>query len=172
MKYKIGDTAWYAQRKYQEKWIICPHCFGSRALTVILGDDSTVSIDCDCCRYGFEGSKGYIKHGEHLEDVREVIIERIELNQNELTYGHSQSYSCKESELFDTKEEAINRANELAEEYKQEELRRVQNKDKLDRNWAWHVKYHREAIKRAEKELDYHTKKLNVAKYKAKEVQV
>ena len=41
-------------------------------------------------------------------------------------------------------------------------------KEKPARSWAWHVTYHRREIKRAERDLEYHTRALGIAKEKAK----
>ena len=76
--YKLNDKVWVAFLEHRENWVICPHCYGKRAITVILGDDSKVSIDCDCCRYGFEGSKGYIRSSVWVSGVKECMITKVE----------------------------------------------------------------------------------------------
>ncbi len=168
MKYKIGDMVWYAQMKHVEKTVVCPDCFGQKALTVIKGDGSQVSIDCGCGR-GYEPPLGYYSYIAYLPDVRRVVIQRIEITGETVEYGHSENYRNQESDLFDNKEDAEKRAVELAAKYEQEELEKIYRKDKHDRTWAWHVRYHRECLKQAQHDVEYHSAKLNVAKTKSKE---
>ncbi len=168
MKYNIGDVAWFAGCKSVERSVVCPDCFGQKALTVIKGDGSQVSIDCGC-RHGCEGSRGYYTYWTWTVYAHQITIQRIEVNGQEVRYGHDDCYSCSESELFDTKEDAEKRAAELAEQHEKEELEKIYRKDKHNHTWAWHVRYHRESLKEAQRQLEYHSAKLNVAKEKAKE---
>lgn len=167
-KYKIGDRVWYAQRKSVEKTVICPDCFGQKALTVIKGDGSQVSIECAGCKRGFENSTGYINYWSHEIDVSEVVIQRIEETATEIEYSFRDCYRTKESELFTNKEDAQKRALILSEEHNQEELDRINQKEKHNHTWSWNAYYHRNCIKQAERDLTYHKAKLEVAKVKTK----
>ena len=168
--YNIGDKVWYAQRKAVERQELCPDCFGQRALTVIKGDGSQVSIGCVACVRGFDYATGYVNWHGHVVDVAEVVIEKVELTPDKVEYGFRNCYHADQSCMFDTKEEAEARALELAEEHNQEERERIYRKEKHNHTWAWNAHYHRDCIKRAENDLKYHTAKLNVAKVRAKEL--
>lgn len=167
--FNIGDRVWYARTKSWAKYLPCPHCFGKKFLTVILGDDSQVTIDCDCCTRGYLGSQGVIEISEWRADVCEVIINRIQIKEKSIEYGFDGNYFDNNNRLFVTKEEAEKRVVELIEEHRLEEIKNFNHKTKLNKNWAWHVRYHRGMIKDAEKNIAYHTAKLNVAKIKSKE---
>lgn len=167
--YSIGDKVWYAQRKAVARQELCPDCFGQCALTVIKGDGSQVSIACAGCASGYDTSKGYVTWHGHVIDVAEVVIEKVELTPLKVEYGFHGCYHADQSCMFDTKEEAEVRALELAEEHNQDELARIYRKEKNNHTWSWNAHYHRDCIKRAEKDLLYHTAKLNVAKVRAKE---
>ena len=168
--YKLGDKVWVAFLESREKWVLCPHCCGKRALTVILGDDSRVSIDCDCCRYGYEGSKGYLKSYAWVSGVKESTITKVEQEwPTKVEYGVDGGYRVDQDKVFDTQAGAEVRAQELIVEQEKEELRRIQVKEKVDRNWAWNVRYHRDKIRSAEKDLIYHRSKLAVAQTHVKE---
>ena len=168
--YKLGDKVFVAFLKSHEKWVTCPHCFGKRALTVILGDDSQVSIDCDCCRYGFEGSKGYLKSWGWVSGVKESTITKVEQEWPEkIEYGVDGGYRVDQDKVFDTQVAAEIRAQELIIEQDKKELHCIQVKERVDRNWAWNVRYHRERIKQSEKDLEYHRAKLAVAQTHVKE---
>jgi hypothetical protein len=175
MNYHIGDKVWFANRKVVQKRELCPDCFGELALTVIKGDGSKVSIECAGCASGFEPPKGYVTYYAHEVAVTEVIIDKIELTSTSVEYYfHEQfspdhNYYTRHGDIFDTKEEAEKRAEELAKQHNQEELDQIYRKEKHNRTWSWNAHYHRDCIKRAEKNLAYHTAKLNVAKVKAKE---
>lgn len=169
--FNIGDKVWYAERFSTEERVTCIDCQGKRALTVIMGDGSHVSIDCSLCARGYEPPRGYITYSKQVADVRQVAITRIEQGPDKIEYG-ADGYFYRSQDVFATREEAQMRAEELAEEFNREELERINSKEKPDRNWRWHVRYHRECIRRAEKELEYHRAKLAVAKVKAKDVEV
>ena len=169
MVFKMGDKVWYANAGVVEKSVICPECFGKLYLTVILGDDSKVTIDCAGCSRGMQPSTGRISYYEWKVDVKEVTVERIEIKQDGVTYGFWNHYCADNDKIFSTKEEAEKRALELVEEHNKEELEKIYRKEKNNRTWSWNAYYHRDCIRRAEKDLIYHNAKLNAAKLKAKE---
>ena len=166
---KIGDKVWYAQRKTVRETLVCPDCFGKKALTVIKGDGSQVSIACARCSQGYDPPEGVVFHHKQIMDVSQVMIDRVEQTVAGTEYGFRDCYRAPETDLFVSKKGAEKRAQELAEEHNQKEIARVNQKEKCNRTWAWHVYYHGQAIKNAKKDLAYHTARLNVAKTKAKE---
>jgi len=168
-KYNIGDKVWYAKTETKEKTVTCPDCFGQKALTVIKGDGSQVSIECEGCRRGYEGSQGYVTFYEWCASACLVVIERVEETAIKTEYGFWNCYSGESDRFFDTKEEAEKKSLELSEEHNQYELDKINQKEKHNRTWSWNAHYHRDCIKRAERDLAYHTAKLSVAKIKAKE---
>ena len=44
----------------------------------------------------------------------------------------------------------------------------MKRKEKDTKTWAWNVHYHRKEIREAQKRIEYHTSKLNVAKLHVK----
>ena len=172
MKYKIGDTVWYAKMKCIEGNEPCPDCFGQKALTVIKGDGSQVSIECVGCTHGYEEPLGYVKYSKWIADVNQVVIHRVEVKPDGLEYGHTENYGSPECDLFDNKEDAEKRAIEILEKHNNEEISRIHQKEKHNRTWAWNVHYHSYCIRRAEKDIAYHTAKLSVAKSKVKEEKI
>jgi hypothetical protein len=75
-----------------------------------------------------------------------------------------------EKDLFETEAEAMVAAEAMAAEYDEEERKKILTREKDGKSWAWNATYHRRCIKQAEKDLDYHTRKLKVANLKAKKV--
>lgn len=168
-KHKLGDKVWYAQNKAVETSVVCPDCFGQKALTVIKGDGSQVSIECAGCQRGYEPPRGYVSYYEHRTSVSYVEINGIEMDSDKTRYRLSSGHYGDEAEVFDNKEDAELKARELAERYNKEQLDEINRKEKHSRAWSWNAHYHREGIKKAKRDFAYHTAKLNVAKIKAKE---
>lgn len=171
-KYKIGDFVWQASFETTEKWIPCPTCAGKKFITVILGDDYKVTIDCGTCSLGYEAPSGRIKEYEPQAKVCKVEITGVEerlkdgVPKSQYYYGGTEGscYVCDEEALADTKEEAEAIAAKLGAEYCAEENRRIHLKEKDTRSWAWNAHYHRQKIKQLGKELVYHRKKLDAAR--------
>ncbi len=176
-KYNIGDQVWVARTTTEDDYVTCPDCLGKKFLTVIMGDDSQVTISCRACERGYEGSLGHIHTWKHTAVVECVTINGLEIARNsnmveqiEYKVGTSSCYQTyKENEVFDTKEAASILAADLATERTIQEVKQVKHKTKDHKSWAWHVTYFRGIIRRAEKEIERATTQLNYAKTKAKE---
>lgn len=168
-KFKIGDTVWYAQMKCVPRSVKCPECFGLRYLTVILGDQSEVTIECAGCASGYNPSKGYVDYNAWEPSTIPVTIKGMDVRENETTYWFQEGYGTSKDAIFENRDSAEIRSLELADEHNQEEIAKIHRKEKNNRTWSWHVHYHRDCIRRAEKEIAYHSSKLEVAKLKAKE---
>lgn len=172
-QFQIGDTAYHARAGSRQIWITCPECLGSGRLRVILGDNSEVSIECVCCERGYEGSPGKIQTYDFVSKVEIVIIYGIESSlvngALRTQYKFDGCYSTEQENLFLTKGEAEDRADALAAEHILEEAKRIGYKEKQHKTWAWNASYHRREIARAQKNIEHHTAKLNVAAKNAKE---
>lgn len=165
MKFNIGDKAWVARGgNHTEVWVTCPHCFGKKYLTVIMGDDSQVTIDCDCCKEGYNDCRGQIKEYKFVASAYEITIESIEVRCGKTQYNNND-----ECDVFLTKEEAETRAEQFRAENDRQEAGRILHKKDKNRDWAWNASYHRKELKRALHDVEYHTAALDVAKLKSKE---
>ena len=173
MKYKIGDKVWWAHRKITEKWEMCPECFGLKYLTVILGDQSEVQIECEGCKRGYLSSLGRVSFLEHTAEPTIVEINKIEVKKDGVEYGTTECYSIDEEDLFPIghRELADIRALELSVKHNEEESAKIKNKIKEHKSWSWHVTYHRGCIRRAQKDIEYHSKCLDYAKSVCKNVE-
>ena len=171
--YSIGDKVWYAGRESKIERVTCPECFGKKYLTVILGDDSKVTIDCAGCAAGYDPPKGYVEYYKQFFNVSEITIDGVEMDRQKVQYkfgGSLCSYHIADGEdVFSSKEAAEARAKELAEEHNKQELERIHRKEKNNRTWSWHVHYYRKMIRNAKKEIERAEQKLDAAKAKVKE---
>jgi hypothetical protein len=78
-KFNLGDHVWYAGISSGQKQIQCPDCFGKKFLTVILGDDSVVTVECPECRKGYYGSSGTILSYDYETSVELCRVEGVEI---------------------------------------------------------------------------------------------
>ena len=171
LPHQIGDEVWFVRAGHNQRYITCPDCCGTMALTVIMGDGTQVSIDCECCREGVY-TRGEIKvYDWHCSAAcAEVTGIRIGKDTTTYTFTGGPVYIAPER-VFATKEEAELEATKVLAEHTQEEHDRINKlKDPKGRmkTWAWNATYHRSCIRRAEQEIAYHQSKLAVAKAKAK----
>jgi len=169
-KFNIGNKVWYAERITSEERELCPDCFGKKYLTVVLGDDSKITIECESCKRGYDSPTGYVLYRIQKPAVKEVIINRVEMSEEEgIRYGYDGCYINMETHFFQTKEEAEKRAIELMEQFNQQERDNFHKKERDTKSWAWHVYYFRRQIKDAEKQIERSKIKLDWANSKAKE---
>lgn len=59
-RFEIGQSVWWASFEPEEEQYPCPDCGGTGRLRVLMHDDTMVSIECDTCKRGYEGPKGYL----------------------------------------------------------------------------------------------------------------
>lgn len=173
--FQIGDRVFLASGSPKQVWVACPDCLGEGRVKIILGGVEHW-IDCCCCERGLE-SPGRIMTYEYNGDVQEIVIGGVESSQSndglEVRYRfnvtpHSWN-SVDADKVFSNREDATIKAAELAVHSNREADENLQRKSNMKKSWAWNASYHRREIERAKKDLEYHTKKLNVASVRAKE---
>jgi hypothetical protein len=161
--FNISDKVFLARWEQSKVFDVCPDCQGQRFLTVIMGDGSHLSITCDlCAQY-----HGKVTRYVYQAKVEEGIITGIEINYDgDIQYRFNGSYIYKSDRLFADLASAEAGAVRLALEEEALQAKQLQRKEKDGKTWAWHVRYHREGVRKAEKDLAYHTSKLTVARAK------
>lgn len=174
--FNIGDKVFVPKYGTTQVTETCPHCFGKTYLTVILGDDSKVTIDCDCCKEQFE-SKGVISVYKWQSGVEQITIDGIETQQvgNKLKTKYRSGTSCcyrsyEEDGVFATAEEAQALSDIRTAEHEVDEQNQIENKKKYaHKSWASHVAYYRNCLKHAQEDVGRYEKLLSVAKSKSKD---
>ena len=161
-KFSYAEAVWCAEVVPKETFLQCPDCFGKKFLRVILGDDSEVTVDCSLCERGYLGPQGLIISHDYAADIEMRVITSIEVRDGEFHYGFYQR-SGAERNCFTSPDDAKIRASELQKEYEDREQARLAGRENPNRSWAWNVNYHRGSIRRAKKDIEYHTKKLAMA---------
>jgi hypothetical protein len=179
--FKINDVVFWARYERKERWIKCPECMGKKFLTVIMGDDSQVTIDCVGCVGGqYEGPRGVIVTYDYEGYVTKTKIDGMEIGQEKTKYkssicsgeGYSSYYTLETEDIFLTEAEAIARTVELTAQADIKESKRLTQKHDRNRTWAWNAHYHRDRLRQANKDLIYHTAQLERAKYHVKDEKV
>jgi hypothetical protein len=173
--FNIGDTAFVPKYGQTQTYITCPDCLGKKYLTVILGDESKVTIDCDCCREQFE-PKGMIRIYKWQSGVEQITIDGVETQQvgdklkTRYRVGtHCCYHSYEEDEVFATAEEAQALSDIRTAEHEVDEQNQIENKKRwAHKSWASHVTYYRSALKHVEEEVERYKKLLSVAESKVK----
>ena len=161
---KIGDKIWYSSCKRENKQVPCEVCFGNKYVTVIKGNGDKVTVDCRGCETGYLGSVGYQKIVVLKSNVKLATINRIEVTNNGIEYYTD--FGCGKDRCFENKEDAIAKAKEIARNHYADDIERIKRKEKPNKDWTWHVYYHQRSMKAAEKEYEYHSSKLDVAREK------
>lgn len=173
MKYAVGQKVWWATCQNSQRFETCPDCGGTGRLRITFHDGTQVSIECSNCGPGYNPPTGQVPWYGHIAEARAVTITGFEFTDGKASYhsaiGSGSYYRIDEDALFDTEEAAQRCADDMAEKHNIEERDRILNKAKDTKSWAWNATYHRNAIKRAQKDIAYHTSKLAVAAIKAKE---
>ncbi len=168
-RFEIGETAWMATFDSCTAYLTCPDCAGTGYNRVILPepDNTVVTIECEGCRHGFEGSDGRLRVYDRKAKAVLVTVMGVSLDGGKIEWRTSESYCVADADLFDTEEAAQEAARVLAfNENERERLRHLQ-KEKPLKSWSWHVHYHQQCIREAKRQIEYHSGKLDVAHVRA-----
>jgi len=170
--YNIGDEVWWARCGNRNITKTCPICFGKRQVTLILGNNDTLTLPCDYCRKGYEGPRGYIDEHEYIAQPELITISGMHIdktfddNKVEYRYGSWCPYTA---DIFDTKEKAVSRCKEKIIELEKEQQTRAEHiKADKNKSYSWNAGYHLKEAKRHEENAIYHQKHARLCKDKVK----
>lgn len=169
---KIGDQVWVATFETVDDSVECPDCCGKKHLAVIMGDDSRVTVACEGCKRGYEPPTGRVRFYRRIPMATLVEIHAIEqerIDGKERVRYRTNCQIIESDRCADTKEEAMKIAERIAEEETRENQARARtSKHDAKRSWAWNATYHRDCIRRAKKDLEYHSRQLDFANEQAR----
>jgi hypothetical protein len=171
-KHKLGDSIWVPRTGLRQTLVLCPICYGKLAVTVILGNNDTVTTPCDYCGNGFEGPRGVVP--EYSEDPSCELLTITGIEAITTVCGETVEYHCgssvvKEDMAFTDRESAMVKARELTAELLRDERTRAEciKKNKLQ-SYSWNAGYHLREAKDAEKRAAYHREKAALCKARSK----
>ena len=168
--YKVGDKVWYATFGNREIQVPCPVCYGYKAVIVTLGNGDEVKTECQYCQSGFQAPKGTVTEYQRIPEAEYLTIENCRVEQTiegdviEYIGGH---FLLQPERMFETEEEAMTCAKELADKYEQEQ--RDKPKFKNEKSYTWNAGYHIKQAKDKRKEAAYHEEKAVLCKAKSKQ---
>ncbi len=169
MTYALDQDLWLASFESKPAYLTCPDCGGTRHLTALLYDGTRVTIDCEGCRRGYDPPTGQVQVYARMPRALPVRVTGVSVEAGRTEYHTAQRYVVQEADLFATEAAALTRAHQLAAEHDAADREHALNKEKPTKSWAWHVHYHRRNIREAERQIAYHTARLDVARARAKE---
>lgn len=169
MSKAIGDIIyWVESSANYGKEIPCPMCFGKRFVTLILGDDSKCEIECGYCSHGVDRPSGIAKTWEPHAAVRSGKITGISTRDG-IRYeaGYTSLYA---HETYDSQAIADEVCKSRLEEVKKHaEEWHIESFVNCKKKQIWSAGYHRESIKSAERNIEWHKMRLNMIKEKNKQ---
>jgi len=169
LRFQAGEVVWWATHEVEPEHLTCPHCGGTGRLRITFHDDTEASIDCANCSVGYDPPTGIVTLYGHKARANKGIVTGFSLDAGKVEWRIGDFFIVQDEDVFQHEAEALARAAEMAEKHNERELTRTLSKEKDTRSWAWNASYHRNQIKDAEKKIEYHRAKLNVAALKAKE---
>lgn len=150
---------------YGDNRVPCPVCYGKLFVILELGNGERQAVECDGCGLGFEGAQGTINEpcaGSRVDAVTVTGFRLIGDQWRILAGDHGEIRWGVEA--FATEAEAeIERERLFAEEVKTAADRAYSMAQHKRKRVTWHVYYHRNGLKKAQKDVEYHTRKLSDA---------
>ena len=172
-EYQVGDKVWWAKCGREGVTVPCPVCFGKREVTLILGNDDTVTLPCDYCGKGFRAPTGTVTEYKYIAEPQEVTITAIQTETNAKGSEHRyyfDTFSLDNDVICETEEEAKAKCAEIAEKRRIDAETRAENiKHSQAKSYAWNAGYHMREAKRAEKAIEYHKKMAVICKARSKD---
>ncbi len=164
--FEIGQVVWKASATPAARQVQCPECKGTRALTLIQGDGTEVSLACARCGVGYDPPTGTVTQYDYAAEPEEFICQDVNIFLGKVTYG-----GCHVDRLYEDKEECRAACQKLNEEYKHKvEEQAVHQLASKRRDMAWSVHYWGGMVRRLKKDLARAEARLAVCKEKKQEV--
>jgi len=166
-KFKVGDLVYVPNfRPHATMEIPCSVCAGNKVVHLILGSGETVELPCAYCTKGWQEPTGMeTVYGQEV-DARLVTITGITITANSVEY-HSTSWVIRE--CYATREEALEAAQVLADEYNRDQLTRADNLKKQQRkNYSWNAGYHLSKARRHERDAARHQDRAKLCQERAR----
>lgn len=169
-KFKIGQTVYRASYTSYDDGVTCPDCGGTGRVRVIFHDDTIASVDCGLCSVGYNPPTGRILVYKYTPVAIPTTIKGFEVSSDEIRYETHDCYRSTQEDIFDNEKDCLTRAQFLVGLINEAQESKIATKEKNTKSWAWNASYHRREIKELQRRTDYHTRKLNVASLKVKEI--
>ena len=171
---KPGDVLWLAEHNSYLKTEKCSVCCGHKSVWVRNIEGDEYEVRCEACGKGYEDVPGVEQYWAY--DARATRFEVSEIKSVEFTEGSPKIYvestggrRAYVHELYTTEENAL-----MASQISMDRLVRSNmaarlsaKKSRLPEH-AWSVRYHGDCIRRAQKEIEWHSTRLLNKKSRSK----
>ena len=156
--FEIGQTFWRPLTNAEQVQIPCPVCAGHCRVKITLGSGEELWMPCDACGFGYEGPRGFIQEYTHEPQVERFVIASIQsFTAPDEWYLRSETgVTTYWKNLYPTEAEALVVAQQSQIDQIEHNLQARRRKKTDTSKHAWHVRYHREQIKKLERDLAYH----------------
>lgn len=173
-KYNIDDVVWYAFVGNRQVQKTCDICYGKLKVNLILGNGTIVELPCNYCGTSYESPRGYITTYEFVAEPKQVKISNINIEQTKtsekITYYTDYGTIVNNNYIFDTKEEAEIRCNEIIKQEEIDEFAKTEHlKFNNNKSFSWNAGYHLKEVKKHKQQLEYHERKAIICKEKSKD---
>lgn len=178
-RFKIGDKVWVANfNKGEQVQVPCLICYGTKKVTLRLGNMDEVELPCDYCGKGNFGiPTGYEIEYQPVSAPKLITIDGMEIKVTakgeEVEYwsgAENCHYIYHESKVFATEEEAAAKGEEFKQEWLEQERTRAEYiKANVKKNFAWNAGYHRRYVEKLEKDIEYHKERAKLCKERSEE---
>lgn len=167
---EIGQTVYTARAwSYGDHFVPCPVCYGKLFVILELGNGERVPVECEACGIGYDGPRGVVNEPCAGSAVGSFVVSGLLQRGDDEWYLFDRD-QCSSgnrwgSEVFATEALAEAQRAVLYAAAKEEAAHAAMRRwEYLRKKPTWLVHYHRKNIKRAERELAWHTQKLSDAR--------
>ena len=164
--FEIGQTYWAPRHRPVKITLPCPACKGARVVTVIYGDEH-VSVDCEACGLGLEGSPGTVTEYDFTPHAEAFTIESVVgLYGGRWDVRSTTGQTSGFNDLCKTEDAALVVSVLKCAEQEEANMRTRMHKRNSAKRATWTVRYHRQCIADLERQLAWHTARINAGKVK------
>jgi len=82
--FALGQPLWWVGNGYQEEWVVCPECCGTKVITMVQGNGTAVSLNCAACAVGFMPPTGRVKRVFYRHEPTPFVPRRVEIYGQEI----------------------------------------------------------------------------------------
>jgi len=168
--FEIGQTYWAPRQHPELITLPCPACKGSCVVTIIYGDEH-VSVDCEACGLGYQGSQGIIKEYDLTPNAEPFTIDGVDsLYNGKWTVRSTTGATSDFNDLYKTEAEALAVSAVKCAEQEESNMRSRMHKKNSTKRSTWTVSYHKKCISDLERQITWHTSRINAGKVKKETV--
>ena len=156
--FALGATVWFTGPKYEETYVQCQDCAGSKVLMVLTGDGGCYQLKCHACGKGYEESAGVVR--KTVCGYRPRLVTLRELHHYSgptstyVTDAGDTGLVCADR-LFATEEECAAECERLRAEHQAEEDRRaLAHLNNRRDSMAFSVPYWRAQLRKLRKDVE------------------